>query len=311
MDFIIRLAEEFFKKHKRLARYRRIFAFLAAVVVFATTYELILPAITMDRQLAFRSPGVQVGVVNDQRKGIEFTEDDSFAADSAGEDAFEAGFPEEGDFFEDDTGVAGDGYAEDFSSDGTGSADDWMQAENPGAGDTWENADEIVPGADSAGDDYSGSDADGSLTDADGTGVNASAGDDLAGVPSDSSDPENSGADISVPENAGVVVGMVSLFFRESVLFRLLMEAMPTLISRIMASTTCTVPNASFFFTGVSSILSAREITLRSSQGSFLIPETASSRQFFSFSFFINAISYQLCFQLLPCSFHPAGYSRL
>ena len=202
MDFIIRLAEEFFKKHKRLARYRRIFAFLAAVVVFATTYELILPAITMDRQLAFRSPGVQVGVVNDQRKGIEFTEDDSFAADSAGEDAFEAGFPEEGDFFEDDTGVAGDGYAEDFSSDGTGSADDWMQAENPGAGDTWENADEIVPGADSAGDDYSGSDEAGSLTDADGTGVNASAGDDLAGVPSDSSDPENSGADISVPENA-------------------------------------------------------------------------------------------------------------
>ena len=202
MDFIIRLAEEFFKKHKRLARYRRIFAFLAAVVVFATTYELILPAITMDRQRAFQSPGVEVGVAKDQRKGIEFAEDDSFAADSAGEDAFEAGFPEDGDFFEDDAGASGDGYAEDFSSDGTGSADDWIQSEDPGAGDTWENADEIVPGADSTGDDYSGSDADGSLTDADGTGVNASAGDDLAGVPSDSSDPENSGADISVPENA-------------------------------------------------------------------------------------------------------------
>ena len=57
MDFIIRLAEEFFKKHKRLARYRRIFAFLAAVVVFATTYELILPAITMDRQRACRRHG--------------------------------------------------------------------------------------------------------------------------------------------------------------------------------------------------------------------------------------------------------------
>ena len=70
MDFIIRLAEEFFKKHKRLARYRRIFAFLAAVVVFATTYELILPAITMDRQRAVQSPGVEVGVAKDQRKGI-------------------------------------------------------------------------------------------------------------------------------------------------------------------------------------------------------------------------------------------------
>ena len=114
MDFIIRLAEEFFKKHKRLARYRRIFAFLAAVVVFAPTYELILPAITMDRQRAVQSPGVEVGVAKDQRKGIDFTEDDSLAVDTAGEDSFDAGFPEDGDYYEDNADSVGDGYVEDY-----------------------------------------------------------------------------------------------------------------------------------------------------------------------------------------------------
>ena len=144
MDFIIRLAEEFFKKHKRLARYRRIFAFLAAVVVFATTYELILPAITMDRQRAVQSPGVEVGVAKDQRKGIDFTEDDSLAVDTAGEDSFDAGFPEDGDYYEDNADSAGDGYVEDYSSEETGSADDWIQPEDPATGDTWNNASELM-----------------------------------------------------------------------------------------------------------------------------------------------------------------------
>ena len=65
MDFIFRLAEEFLKKHKRLNRYRRVFAVIAAVVVFATTYELILPAITMDKRRAADTPGVEVGVAAD------------------------------------------------------------------------------------------------------------------------------------------------------------------------------------------------------------------------------------------------------
>ena len=200
MDFIIRLAEEFFKKHKRLARYRRIFAFLAAVVVFATTYELILPAITMDGQRALQSPGVEVGVAKDQRKGIEFMEDDSFAVDTAGEDAFEAGFPEEGDYFEDDAGAVGDGYAEDYSLDETQPADDWMQPEDPATGDTWKNAEEIVPGAENTGDDYSGSDESGSFTDENGTDADNPGGDvpegDLSGADSDFA-----GADVPGSEN--------------------------------------------------------------------------------------------------------------
>lgn len=72
MDFIFRAAEAFLKKHKRLQRYRRVFAFLAAVVVFATTYELILPAITMDRRRAAETPGVEIGVA---AEGLEETEE--------------------------------------------------------------------------------------------------------------------------------------------------------------------------------------------------------------------------------------------
>ena len=217
MDFIIRLAEEFFKKHKRLARYRRIFAFLAAVVVFATTYELILPAITMDRQRAVQSPGVEVGVAKDQRKGIDFMEDESLAVDTAGEDSFDAGFPEDGDYYEDNADSAGDGYVEDYSSEETGSADDWIQPEDPATGDTWNNASEIVPGAENTGDDYSGSDGSGTWTDeneigtdaADNTGASgdeitdgssSEAGEGVTGT--DTSGTENGEADPEVPDAA-------------------------------------------------------------------------------------------------------------
>lgn len=205
MDFIIRLAEEFFKKHKRLARYRRIFAFLAAVVVFATTYELILPAITMDRQRAVRSPGVEVGVAKDQRKGIDFMEDDSLAVDMAGEDSFDAGFPEDGDYYE-DADSAGDGFVDDYSSEETGSADDWIQPEDPATGDTWNNASEIVPGAENTGDDYSGSDDSGTWTDENGIGTDAAdntgvSGDEIADGSSSEADTGVSGTDASGAEN--------------------------------------------------------------------------------------------------------------
>ena len=96
MDFIIRLAEEFLKKHKRLARYRRVFALLAAVVVFATTYELILPAITMDRKRAAATPGVEVGVASESFGDLE-TSGDPFGESSVSEGTMGAEFPAEED----------------------------------------------------------------------------------------------------------------------------------------------------------------------------------------------------------------------
>ena len=83
MEFIFRAAEKFLKDHKRLMRYRRVFAVLAAVVVFATTYELILPAITIDRQRAAETPGMEVGVAAEEAVEESETED-------SGEDEAEA-----------------------------------------------------------------------------------------------------------------------------------------------------------------------------------------------------------------------------
>lgn len=96
MDLIFRLAEEFLKKHKRLARYRRVFALLAAVVVFATTYELILPAITMDKKRALAEPGVEVGVASDRLGGLEAS-DDLFGESTVSQEALGAEFPAEAD----------------------------------------------------------------------------------------------------------------------------------------------------------------------------------------------------------------------
>lgn len=67
MDFIFRAAKKYLKKHERLQRFRKVFAVLAAVVVFATTYELILPAITMDSRRAADTPGVEVGVAAEEQ----------------------------------------------------------------------------------------------------------------------------------------------------------------------------------------------------------------------------------------------------
>ena len=165
MDFIIRLAEEFFKKHKRLARYRRIFAFLAAVVVFATTYELILPAITMDRQRAVQSPGVEVGVAEDRLKGIDFLDDGSLSVDMTGEEAFEAGLSGEEEYFDEDPGIVDEGYSDDSAFEGTDQGSDGIQPGDPAVGDVSQNAEEIAPGADNAGDDLSGAEDSGALTD--------------------------------------------------------------------------------------------------------------------------------------------------
>lgn len=87
MDFIFRAAEKFLKDHKRLMRYRKVFAVLAAVVVFATTYELILPAITIDRQRAAETPGMEVGVAAEEV--VEESETEGSGADEEDAEAAE------------------------------------------------------------------------------------------------------------------------------------------------------------------------------------------------------------------------------
>ena len=46
---MLRQATEYAKRHYRKKRWQKVVTVLAAVVVFCTTYALILPAITMEK----------------------------------------------------------------------------------------------------------------------------------------------------------------------------------------------------------------------------------------------------------------------
>ena len=58
MSRLIELIKEVLLKHGRLARYRKILSVMMAVVVFCTTYALILPAITLDIDGALAESGL-------------------------------------------------------------------------------------------------------------------------------------------------------------------------------------------------------------------------------------------------------------
>ena len=60
MNFIDKMAERFMKVNKRMRHWKRVVSVLSAVVVFATTYALILPAITLDVQTASTQEGMEI-----------------------------------------------------------------------------------------------------------------------------------------------------------------------------------------------------------------------------------------------------------
>ena len=60
MDFINRFAEQFFKANRRLKRWQRVVSLLAAFVVFVTTYAMVLPAITLDKETASAQSGLEI-----------------------------------------------------------------------------------------------------------------------------------------------------------------------------------------------------------------------------------------------------------
>ncbi len=60
MNFIDKMVERFIKLNRRMKRWQRVVSVMAAVVVFVTTYALILPAITLDRDTATAEPGIEV-----------------------------------------------------------------------------------------------------------------------------------------------------------------------------------------------------------------------------------------------------------
>ena len=60
MDFFNKLAEQFIKANRRLKKWQRVVSALAAVVVFVTTYAMVLPAITLDKETASTQAGIEI-----------------------------------------------------------------------------------------------------------------------------------------------------------------------------------------------------------------------------------------------------------
>ena len=58
MDFLLKRIEQILRYQKRWKKWQKVVASLACVVVFITTYALILPAITMDRDEAQSQGGI-------------------------------------------------------------------------------------------------------------------------------------------------------------------------------------------------------------------------------------------------------------
>ena len=60
MDFFNKLAEQFIRINRRLRKWKRVVSVLAAIVVFTTTYALVLPAITLDKETASTQAGIEI-----------------------------------------------------------------------------------------------------------------------------------------------------------------------------------------------------------------------------------------------------------
>ena len=70
MDFFNKLAEQFLIANRRLKKWQRVVSALAAVVVFVTTYAMVLPAITLDKETASTQAGVEIAAnENDPESG--------------------------------------------------------------------------------------------------------------------------------------------------------------------------------------------------------------------------------------------------
>ena len=60
MNFIDKMVEHFIKLNRKMRRWQRVVSILGAVVVFVTTYTLVLPAITLDKETASTQAGMEI-----------------------------------------------------------------------------------------------------------------------------------------------------------------------------------------------------------------------------------------------------------
>ena len=105
MNFIDKMVERFNRLNRRLKRWQRGVSVLAAIVVFATTYALVLPAITLDKETASTQAGMEIAAeqIEPEETGTvyesepEETDSGSESEPAESEDADAAGYEDEED----------------------------------------------------------------------------------------------------------------------------------------------------------------------------------------------------------------------
>ena len=134
MDFFDRMVEKFSRLNKKMNRRQRVATVLSAAVVFVTTYALILPAITLDKDTAQQKPGIAVAAseANVEGSGAAETvpeetapEETTEPEEAAGEEQLPEQIEEEPEYIEapeqgdsDENTTPSDGSGEVNNSDG-------------------------------------------------------------------------------------------------------------------------------------------------------------------------------------------------
>ena len=199
MSFLDRLMEHFAKINRRMKRWKRVISALSALVVFCTTYALILPAITLDKETASAQPGIEVAANegNIEEAGsavIEETveEEPSFAEPAGPEETIEEDPEEtadEGPEYledegpEDDTdgenGHNEDAESEDSERDGDGFEDNESEAPDDSSEDEALPDEENEAHAGDKGEDDDNAEAGGNTTETSSAGVTETLADDI------------------------------------------------------------------------------------------------------------------------------------
>ena len=69
MEFLNRIVERFIRANRKLKRWQRAVSLLAAAIVFVTTYALVLPAITLDKETASTQSGIEIAASDNEPDG--------------------------------------------------------------------------------------------------------------------------------------------------------------------------------------------------------------------------------------------------
>ena len=88
MRLLDKMVDYFIRMNRRMKRWQRVVSLLSAVIVFITTYALILPAITLDKDTASTQAGIEVADsdVNVDENGTIYESEEEPAQEEAAEE---------------------------------------------------------------------------------------------------------------------------------------------------------------------------------------------------------------------------------